>query len=305
MKKNKMLAWMMLLGILFASQSPIFAGDNPFISKEAPKKRVVSIRYPVFIQKMLSKIVPLQHRLNKALVAFTREIKETRSKKSLSIVIVIAFIYGVIHALGPGHGKTITWSYFLSKQANIKKGIIVGNAIAFLHAGSALAIVLSLQFVARQAVLTSFEEVSRTIQLVSYALIAMIGLFLLIQTCTNLRRKKNRPENSLSYEDAEPKNMIPVAIAVGLIPCPGAVIILLFSSAMGVLKLGVLLTLMMALGMGVTISSVAVLTIVAKRGILKFVSGKPEVIAGFQAATGIAGSAFIFLLGLFLFLGRL
>ena len=293
---------MLALGVLFASQSPIFAGDNPFISKKSPPKRVVSIPYPVFIQKMLRKIAPLQHRLNKALVAFTREIKETRSKKSLSIVIVIAFIYGVIHALGPGHGKTITWSYFLSKQAHIKKGIIVGNAIAFLHAGSALIIVLSLQFVARQAALTSFEEVSRTVQLVSYALIAMIGLFLLIQTYRNLRRKKDHPENSLSYEGAKPQNMIPVAIAVGMIPCPGAVIILLFSSAMGVLKLGVLLTLMMALGMGVTISSVAVLTIVAKRGVLKFVSGKPGVIANFQTAAEIAGSAFIFLLGLFYFL---
>ena len=305
MKKNRMLTWMLALGILFASQSPIFAGDNPFISEEAPQKRIVSIRYPVFIQKMLNKITPLQHRLNKALVALTREIKETRSKKSLSIVIVIAFIYGVIHALGPGHGKTITWSYFLSKQAHITKGIVLGNAIAFLHAASALVIVFSLQLLARQAVLTSFEAISRTVQLVSYALIAMIGLFLLIRTCRNLRRKKDHPGNSLSYEDAKPRNMIPVAIGVGLIPCPGAVIILLFSSAMGVLKLGVLLTLMMALGMGVTISSVAVLTIVAKRGVLKFVSGKPGVIVGFQAATGIAGSAFIFLLGLFLFMGRL
>jgi ABC-type nickel/cobalt efflux system permease component RcnA len=302
---NKILVWLLALGILFASQSPIFAGDNPFISEEAPKKRAVSIRYPVFIQKMLSKIAPLQHRLNKALVAFTREIKETRSKKSLFILIFVAFTYGIIHALGPGHWKTITWAYFQSKQANITKGIIVGNTIAFLHAASALVIVLGLQFVARQAVLTSFEEVSRTVQLVSYALIAMIGLFLLIRTCRNLRRGKDHPENSLSYEDTEPKNMIPVAIAVGLIPCPGAVIILLFSSAMGVLKLGVLLTLMMALGMGITISSVAVLTIITKRGVLKCVSGKPRVIAGFQAVTEIAGSAFIFLLGLFLFMGRL
>ena len=302
---NKVLTWMLALGVLFASQSLIFAGDNPFISKKAPQKRVVSIRYPVFIQKMLNKTAPLQHRLNKALVAFTREIKETRSKKSLFIVIVIAFSYGVIHALGPGHGKTITWSYFLSKQAHIKKGIVLGNAIAFLHAGSALVIVLSLQFVARRALLTSFEEVSRRIQLISYALIAMIGLFLLIRTCGNLRRGKNPSKNILSYEDAEPPNMIPVAIAVGMIPCPGAVIILLFSISMGILKLGVLLTFMMALGMGVTISSVAVLTIVAKRGVLKCVSAKPKVIANFQTATEIAGSAFIFLLGLFLFMGRL
>ena len=302
---NRILTWTILVGVVFTFQSPLFAGDNPLISKEPQKKRVISIQYPVFIQKILSKIVPLQRKLNAKLIKLTREIKNTHSKKSLFIVVFISFIYGMIHALGPGHGKTITWSYFLSKQANIKKGILVGNAIAFLHAGSALIIVFIFQFIVKQAHLTAFEDVSRTIRLISYAFIALIGLFLLIRTWLDLRRKKDHPENSLSYDDAKPENMIPVAIAVGLIPCPGAVIILLFSSSMGVLKLGVLLTLIMAAGMGVTISSVGVLTIVTKRGVLKFISERSKARTVFQAATAIVGSGFILLLGLLLFMGSL
>jgi ABC-type nickel/cobalt efflux system permease component RcnA len=99
--------------------------------------------------------------------------------------------------------------------------------------------------------------------------------------------------------------MILPIIAVGMIPCPGAVIILLFSISMDVLKIGIILALIMALGMAVTISSVGVLTIIVKQGVLKFVSGRNRVGDIFQAATGIIGSLLILLLGAFLFIGSI
>lgn len=302
---NRILVALTVLVLIFALHSTLLAGDNPLISKEPDKKVVKSIRYPAPVQKLLNKIVPLQHRLNRQMVRLTREIKDTHSKKAFFIIVLISFIYGTIHALGPGHGKTITFSYFLLKKANIKKGILLGNLIAFLHVGSALIIVLILYLIVKRAYLTSFEDLSRIIKLISYALIALIGLFLLIKTFVDLRRKKGRQEDGISHDQTDTRNMIPVAVAVGMIPCPGAVIILLFSISMDVLKIGIILALIMALGMAVTISSVGVLTIITKRGVLKFVSGRNRVRDVFQAAVEITGSLLILLLGAFLFIGSI
>ena len=301
---NRILAFAVLI-LVFAFYSTLLAGDNPLVSKEPDKKVVKSIRYPAPVQKILNKIVPLQRKLNRQMVRLTREIKDTHSKRALFIIVIISFIYGIIHALGPGHGKTITFSYFLLKRANIRKGIIIGNLIAFLHVGSALIIVLILYLIVKRAYLTSFEDLSRIIKLISYALITLIGLFLLIKTFVDLRKKNSSQEDGIFYNQMDTRSMILPIIAVGMIPCPGAVIILLFSISMDVLKIGIILALIMALGMAVTISSVGVLTIIVKQGVLKFVSGRNRVGDIFQAATGIIGSLLILLLGAFLFIGSI
>ncbi|MCK4532231.1 hypothetical protein KAU39_00465 [bacterium] len=311
MNKKSIILISLISGFIF--QPVLFAGDNPFVSGSPDTKAVKAVRYPGFMQKIMIKIVPLQQKLSAKLTKLIREIKNTGSGRALCIIILISFLYGFIHALGPGHGKTITFSYFLAKQADIKKGIIVGSLIAFLHVFSALVIVLILYLIVQQAYLISFENLSRTIKLISYALIALIGLFLLIKAFIDLgkfidlrKRKKNSVlEEDISYSKINTKNIIPVAFAVGMIPCPGAVIILLFSISMDVLKVGVISIFSMAMGMAVTISLVGVLTIVSKRGVLKFIAGKSKVRDIFQISTQIFGSLFILFLGIILFVSFL
>ena len=155
--------------------------------------------------------------------------------------------------------------------------------------------------------MTSFENLSRTIKLISYAMIALIGLFLLIKTFIDLRKRKKFSvlEKDISYSKINTKNIIPVAFAVGMIPCPGAVIILLFSISMDVFKIGIISSFSMAVGMAVTISLVGVLTIVSKRGVLKFIAGKSKGRDIFQISTQIFGSLFILFLGIILFVSFL
>lgn len=299
---NKLLALIILI-VVFTVSSMVPAGDNPFISKKPERKDTKSIQYPASVRKVLSKIAVIQHKLNRQLVALTKEIKHTHSKKPLFIMVFISFLYGIIHALGPGHGKTIIFSYFLSNQANIKKGVILGNLIAFLHVASASIMVLILYSVVKQAYLASFEDLSRAVKLISYALITLIGLFLLIKAFVDFRKKEDTEKNWIFDDQINTRNTVPVAIAVGMIPCPGAVIILLFSISMEVLKIGLILILVMAFGMAVTISSVGVLTIITKQRLLKFVSTKKRMRDIFQVSTEIIGSLLILFLGAFLFIG--
>ncbi|MCK4420665.1 hypothetical protein KAW18_05650 [candidate division WOR-3 bacterium] len=300
---KKIILLTILLSLLTA-KSAVFAQDNPFISKKPDKRIEKSIQYPHFMQKILKKISVLQHRLNQRLSELAKEIKEKNSKKSIFIIILITFIYGMIHAIGPGHGKTITFSYFLSERADIKKGIIVGSFIGFLHAGSALIIVLILYFIIKQSFLRSFEDLSRIIKLVSYGLIMLIGLFLLVKALINLRRQRNSKEKN-GYNALNTKSIIPFSIAVGIVPCPGAMIILLFSLSLGILSIGIISTFFMALGMATTISLVGILTIVTKQRILRFVSEKSKNRAIFQTGISIIGSSLILFLGILLLAGTI
>ncbi len=295
-----------ILMSLFFVLNSVIAQENPFLSKgkstSERKEKRKTLRYPGFTQKIIVKIALLQRSFNKRLTELTKKVKETKSTKLLFFIIFITFIYGVVHALGPGHGKTLTFSYFLSEEANIKKGITVGCIIGFLHAFSALVLVLILYFTVKKAYLHNIESMSRVIKIISYSLIAGIGLFLSIKAIYDIKRRRNTKEKEIEPLQST-KSVIPFSIAVGLIPCTGATIVLLFSLSLGVLKIGIISTIFMALGMATTISMVGVLTILAKSKVKKMFSEKSKRYLLFQNIVSILGAFLIFSLGVILFMG--
>ena len=118
-----------LISLFFIFNS-LKAQDNPFLSKgktvSKREENLKTLRHPRFTQTIIGKIALIQRSLNKHLAELTKRIKETKSAKMLFLIILITFIYGAVHALGPGHGKTLTFSYFLSEETNIKKELSWG-----------------------------------------------------------------------------------------------------------------------------------------------------------------------------------
>jgi len=96
-----------------------------------------------------------------------------------------------------------------------------------------------------------------------------------------------------------------LALIAFLIPCTGAVIVLLFSISMGILGIGIISTLCMALGMATTISLVGVSTILAKKGVTKFIINRPKVNMILQTTLSIIGALLLTLLGILLFTSTL
>jgi len=301
MKKHSII--IIILMAVLVTQSFLFAQDNPFISKKPQEKIGKTTQYPGFVNKFLKHISILQRRLNQKITELSKELKEKKSAKPIFIILFVTFFYGMVHALGPGHGKTVTFSYFLSERAEVKKGIVVGTLIGFLHAASALILVLVLYFIIQQSFLRPIEDLSRIIKLISYGLITLIGLFLLSKTVIGLRKEK-RAEKGIN-DSSVTKSIIPFAIAVGIIPCTGAVIVLLFSISMGILGIGIISTLCMALGMATTISLVGVSTILAKKGITKFIIGRTKISTILETALSIIGALLIILFGILLFTSTL
>ena len=91
--------------LVFSFQPVLFARDNPFISKEPDEGIVRSVQPPAFIQKVLIKITPLQHKLSRRLTQLTREIKDTHSKGHLLSLFLSLFFMALFMPLDLDMGK--------------------------------------------------------------------------------------------------------------------------------------------------------------------------------------------------------
>src|ERR1700730_10920385 len=93
-------------------------------------------------------------------------------------LIGISFVYGVFHAAGPGHGKAVISSYLLANEETWRRGVVLSFASALLQAATAVAIV-AIAAVLIGATAKMMGDTVRVIEVVSYALIVLVGLRLL------------------------------------------------------------------------------------------------------------------------------
>jgi nickel/cobalt transporter (NicO) family protein len=54
---------------------------------------------------------------------------------------MLSFVYGVLHAIGPGHGETIISSYVVANEETVRRGVIISFIAAGLQALSAIVLV--------------------------------------------------------------------------------------------------------------------------------------------------------------------
>ncbi|MBN1797632.1 MAG: hypothetical protein JW822_03585 [Spirochaetales bacterium] len=288
-----------------------FAQDNPFFSEAASEKeeRVSSPEVPGFFQSLLYEINNLQRELNTALSELSRQINQKKDFGLFLLLMAIALIYGLIHALGPGHGKIIMISYTLSNPMKPKQGIWLGAFIAVIHTLSAIFLVSILFFLLARTYSDYSQEPKRIISLVSYGLISAMGMFLLMKTIfIDVLQLKKRNDNSnvkvTSKQNCMRDLMMP-AFFIGVVPCEGAILVLIFSISINAYWLGIVLALVMSLGMAMTISIMGIATIYSKKGVLKLIAARAGAVKIISSIIQIAGAVVILCFGLLLFCSRL
>src|SRR5215211_5850127 len=90
----------------------------------------------------------------------------------------VSFLYGVFHAAGPGHGKAVISSYVVANEETWRRGVVLSFASALLQALVAVSVV-GIAAVLLNATAKTMGEAVRWIEIVSYALIAVVGARLL------------------------------------------------------------------------------------------------------------------------------
>ena len=186
----------------------------------------------------------------------------------------LSFAYGVVHAAGPGHGKVVISSYLLANEQSARRGAVIALAAAMVQASVAVALV-GLAAMALNMTSIAITETARFFEIGSYGLIAGLGLYL-------LARKVRQIAGSVDASAAGacghchvplPQDVQTVrglsgaaaaVLSVGIRPCSGALIVLVFALAQGLFWAGVASTFLMGLGTAMTIGVLASLAVSAK-----------------------------------------
>jgi ABC-type uncharacterized transport system substrate-binding protein len=102
------------------------------------------------LHRLTGFIIAIQRNVNREI---NRRLVAIRDGRGLGVVlagIVIAFLYGVFHALGPGHGKAVIMGYFLGCGGGLTRGAAMAGWIALSHVAGAV-VVIAISTEARQA----------------------------------------------------------------------------------------------------------------------------------------------------------
>lgn len=326
-------------------------------------------------------ILAEQQRINRELAAAVREMKTGNVVHGTLLLAFLSFMYGVLHAAGPGHGKAIISSYVLANERTVRRGIMLSFLAAVIQALSAIAVVGVLAILLNATSL-EIRATEAWIETVSWAFVALVGLWLLagqVGKILDHRRAKLREafthqtgtqggvlhsakhgadhadhvhaadgsccadhaplavsakavgdvpvrrveahhvhsedgsccghahvpdardlEGDLSWTKA-----LAIAFSVGIRPCTGAILVLIFALSQGMFLAGVFSAFAMALGTAITVSVLASMALGSRELAQRFAGGDSGWTQVIASSAGLIGSALVFFMGASFFVASL
>jgi ABC-type nickel/cobalt efflux system permease component RcnA len=228
--------------------------------------------------------------------------------------LLICLVYGMLHALGPGHGKSIVVGYFIARRGRWRQGIALGAGITVTHTMSAVLLLLILYAIFKATVFNAFETGRIGIERASYALIMLTGVLLVVLGIKDfVTQRKSREvvaQDELSVAGAAQNGALPpvarwreiigVAAVTGIVPCPAVALIVLFCLLNSMVALSLLGALVICIGMTITNVAFGIAAVAFRKGIDKG-SAHTRVATKIYTVATLAGGVIIFVSGLLLF----
>lgn len=244
-----------------------WAGSSSLVRRKEPAAENKRIVAPSFIRKGINVLVSYQRDIRNRMAALAKDSVSGEEPGALLLLLLLSFLYGVVHAAGPGHGKIALSSFVMSPEVGLAKGMILGVVIAVFHGFSALILVMLSLFGIHKFNLHSMNSID-TLQSVSASLLIILGIFMIIRLLNRSRAEKADTSAAVQRGNTSSSPHRLFALAVGLVPCSGIVILVLFIQAAGLWSIGIPLVLSTMAGMALTLSATGALMVLLKRGIL-------------------------------------
>lgn len=237
----------------------------------------------LYWSQILLQSVLWQKDLHRQMTQLLQQVAEQPHQAGMSLVI-FSLLYGVLHALGPGHGKVVIATFLATHPSRVRTSIRL-TLLASLLQGSVAILLVTVMLVllktsSRQLHLSSFW-----LEKGSYLLVIGLGVMIGYRALRALWLAV-RPRPAPVFRAFQPphqhdehcgcghahlptpqqmngnvswKTQMLVVVSMGLRPCSGAIMMLLFAKVIGVYGWGILSAAVMALGTALTISATGLL----------------------------------------------
>jgi ABC-type nickel/cobalt efflux system permease component RcnA len=231
-------------------------------------------------------------------------IRRGDSSAALMGGILAAFLYGIFHTLAVGHGKTVVVGYFLGNRARPAHGIAMASWIAISHVLGAVIVAVGAHWVLERTLMSPIEQ-NHWIRMLSFGAIALIGGGMLTGEWRRLRGGGSGGEHhhhdhhhGLGHGTGHRRLL---AVAAGFVPCSGAILILTFAFANGILTSGLMMVVAIASGMALTLAGLGLVSMLVRHQVIFRLANR----SGATRWLGLLGPLLILVIGGLLFLAEL
>lgn len=262
-----------------------------------------------------------QRALHSMLADAVRALKDDGSAPALWALISLSFLYGVLHAAGPGHGKAVISAYLVATGETIRRGIVLAFLSSLTQGVTAIVLVAGASWILGMSARAMTQDAS-VLEQASYLLIALLGLWLFVREvrplllpvtthdATHHRHHDHAKDCGHDHEAearlaAQPLSYATLAgliASVGIRPCVGALLVLIFAFGQNLPLAGIAAVLAMSIGTGATVAALAAATATARGpGLAAIFSGGSSAMLAARTL-GIGGAFALTLFGAVLFL---
>jgi ABC-type nickel/cobalt efflux system permease component RcnA len=200
--------------------------------------------------------------------------------------IAVAFWLGAMHALEPGHGKTIVAAYLVGSRGNMKHAALLGATVTFTHTISVFLLGLGTLLLSSYIVP---DKIIPVLGVLSGISIVLIGGWLFYQRWKSFLHDRahdlghhhhhdhghdhshahththdGHTHSHVPQGDISFGSLMALGASGGLVPCPAAMVLLLSAIAIGRIGLGLVLLLAFSLGLAGVLMAIGMLVIHAK-----------------------------------------
>lgn len=224
---------------------------------------------------------PLRTRNGQALEVKRDRLAELISAPQLTpgaalLGLLFAMMLGAVHALSPGHGKTIVGAYLVGQRASARHAAFLGLTVTITHTAGVFALGLITLFAARYIVP---ERLFPILSFISGLVVVAIGMSLFInrigaalgyKAYAHSHNHDIGTDSSHSHlppsgDEISWRSLLMLGISGGLLPCPSALVVLLSAISLQRVGYGLLLVLAFSAGLASLLTAIGLLFLYARR----------------------------------------
>jgi len=181
-----------------------------------------------------------------------------------------ALVFGALHALQPGHGKTLVAAYLIGSRGTVRQAVALGGIVTFTHTASVF--IIGTLILALSAWINP-QRIIPGLTVFSGLLVVAVGLRLLLERGRAARSGTAAHDHGDGLiHDHGPGaghhhggGLVSLGVSGGLVPCPEALAIMIVAATIGRLGLGLAMIAAFSAGLAGVLIALGIALVTVKR----------------------------------------